>query len=240
MLKRFFCAVALALLPAMALAGADDFVMIAPLNQAMPLARYDNGKLSGGILKDMGEALARRLGRKAEFLSVAGDSTAAALSDGRADGLCFVLPRWIDGDFNWTATFMTDAEMVVSREGAAPVRSLSDLRNRRVGTVKAYRYPRIEKVLGSRFQRLDAATTEITMRKLLDGEFEHALLTRTAVEFHNLSDKQHPLRPDLTIAVFDAQCAFSKRSETAFSAVDRVFNNMLKDGTVERILARYR
>jgi polar amino acid transport system substrate-binding protein len=240
MLKRFSCAIAFLMLPAMALATAAELVMIAPLNQAMPLAQYDNGKLSGGILKDIGETLAQRLGRSAEFLSVPGDSTAAALTDGRADGLCFVLPHWIDGDFNWTATFMSDAEMVVSRQGATPIRSLSDLKNRSVGTVKAYRYPRIERVLGKRFQRRDTPTTDANLHKLLDGEVDYALLSRSAVEFHNLSDKQHLLRPDLTIAVFEARCAFSKRSETAFSDVEREFNGMLKDGTMQRILARYR
>lgn len=241
MLKRFLSALLLLLLlAAIALASAAELVMIAPLNQTMPLARFENGKLSGGILKDIGETLARRLGRDPAFLSVAGDGTAAALRDGRADGLCFVLPQWIDGDFNWTAAFMPDAEMVVSRQGAAPVRSLSDLKNRPVGTVRAYRYPRIEQVLGKRFQRRDSPTTDGNLHKLLEGEFDYALLSRSAVEFHNLSDKQHLLRADLTIAVFNARCAFSRRSETAFSDIDREFNGMLKDGAMQGILARYR
>lgn len=240
MLKRLFCSFALLLLARLAGATTADFVMVAPLNQTMPLAQYENGKLSGGILKDLGEALSHRLGRTPEFLSVAGDSTAAALLDGRADGLCFVLPQWIDGDFNWTVPFMSDAEMVVSRQNAKPVRALRDLAYRNVGAVKAYRYPRVEQVLGARLQRIDYPTTDINLRKLLDGEVEHALLSRTAVEFHNANDRSHPLRPDLTISVFQAQCAFSKRSDAAFADVERAFNQMLKDGTVERIINRYR
>ena len=241
MFKRLLCC--FTVLPAALAAQAapsTDFVMIAPLNQAMPLAQFDKGKISGGILRDMGLAISRRLGRTAQFLTVPVDGTAAALTEGRADGLCFVLPHWIDGDFNWSVPFMDDAEMVVSRKDAPPVRSLAALRDLPVGSVKAYRYPRVEQVLGGQFVRRDFQTTEENIRKLAAGKVEHALLSKSAVEYYNYVNKTEPLRPDLTIAAFEAQCAFSKKSQVAFADIDRVFNMMLKDGTIERIIARYR
>jgi polar amino acid transport system substrate-binding protein len=241
MFKRFLCAFAVLPLALAAQASPPaDFTMIAPLNQAMPLAQFDQGALSGGILRDLGLALSRRLGRTAQFLSVAGDSTAEALTAGRADGLCFVLPNWIDGDFNWSVPFMDDAEMVVSRKGAPPIRSLNALRDLPVGSVRAYRYPRVERVLGGQFLRRDVPTTEENIRKLREGAVEHALLSKSAVDHDNAINKAEPLRADLTIAAFNAQCAFSKKSEVAFADIDRVFNMMIKDGTIERIIARYR
>jgi polar amino acid transport system substrate-binding protein len=241
MFKRLLCSFALLAAACAAQASpSNDFVMLAPLNQSMPLAQFDKGKLSGGILRDMGLALSRRLGRTAHFLTVPVDGTAAALTEGRADGLCFVLPHWIDGDFNWSVPFMDDAEMVVSRKGAPPVRSLAALRDLPVGSVKAYRYPRVEQVLGEQFLRRDSQTTEENIRKLAAGKVEHALLSKSAVDYYNYTHRAAPLRPDLTIAAFEAKCAFSKKSEVAFADIDRVFNMMLKDGTIERIIARYR
>ena len=241
MYKRLLCSVALLAAAFTARASpSTDFVMVAPLNQSMPLAQFDKGKLSGGILRDMGLALSRRLGRTAQFLTVPVDGTAAALTEGKADGLCFVLPHWIDGDFNWSVPFMDDAEMVVSRKGAPPIRSLAALRDLPVGSVKAYRYPRVEQVLGGQFVRRDSLTTEENIRKLADGKVEHALLSKSAVDYYHYSNRAAPLRPDLTIAAFQAQCAFSKKSDVAFADIDRVFNMMLKDGTIERIIARYR
>ncbi len=241
MFKHFLCTIAV--LPAALAAQASpsaDFTMIAPLNQAMPLVQFEKGKLTGGILRDLGLAMSRRLGRTAQFISVAGDSTAAALADGRADGLCFVLPTWIDGDFNWSVPFMDDAEMVVSRKGAPQIRSLNALRDLPVGSVRAYRYPRVENVLGGQFVRRDSLTTDDNIRKLRDGAVDHALLSKSAVDYQNYINRAEPLRPDLTIAAFEAQCAFSKKSDVAFAEIDRVFNMMLKDGTIERIIARYR
>ena len=40
--------------------------MLAPLDQAMPIARFQNGAISGGIVKDLGDALAQRLGLRVQ------------------------------------------------------------------------------------------------------------------------------------------------------------------------------
>jgi polar amino acid transport system substrate-binding protein len=240
MLKLLSSVLAVLAVTTAAQASSQDFTMVAPMSQSMPLVQFEKGKLSGGILRDLGIALSRRLGRTPQFINVSADGSAAVLADGRADGLCFVLPTWLDGDFNWTVPFMSDNEMVVSRVGARPIRSLTDLRNRPVGAVHSYRYPRIDQVLGEQFRRADYQTIDENIRKLLDGAVQHALLSKSAVEYHNFIRKAAPLRIDLTIAAFEAQCAFSKKSEIAFADIDRAFNMMIKDGTIERIIARYR
>lgn len=240
MFKRLFCLFAFALPVAALSAATPELVMVAPLNLSMPLAQYQKERLAGGILKDMGETLAQRLGRNARFISVPGEAVSALLASGKADGICFVRPHWIDGDFDWSAPFMQDAEMIAARPEAPLLRSLADLRDRPIGAVASHRYPRIESVLGLRFARVDSSNVDESLRKLLDGTVQYAMMGKTTMDFHARNSKAMRLRADLVISTFEAQCAFSKRGEVPFGEVDKAINAMLRDGSVERILARYR
>ena len=239
MLKRLLLALVVLLLPATVQAS-GDLLMIAPLNQTMPLAQFDNDKLSGGILKDLSEAIARRMGRNIAFISVAGDQVSATLAQGKADGICYVRPFWIDGDYHWSRPLIPDAELVASLPSAPVVRSLLDLRDRPVGTVTAYRYPRVEQVLGLRFQRQDSPTMEENLRRMMQGAVRYTVLAQSTLSYQLKVNKALKLRPDLIFASFTAQCAFSKRGNADFGEVDKAINGLIDDGSVASILARYR
>jgi polar amino acid transport system substrate-binding protein len=240
MFKRWICVLAVLLPFSAAQAGSDTLRMVAPLNQAMPLASFDGDKLSGGILKDLGDAIGRRLGRQPVYISVAGDQVGAALSKGKADGICYVRPFWIDGAFDWSRPLIPDSELVASHPDEPVVRSLLDLRDRPVGTVKGYRYPRVEQVLGLRFRRVDSPTMEDNLRNVMLGNARHTVLAHSTLAYQLKVNKSLKLRPDLTFASFTAQCAFSRRGNVAFSDVDKAINSLIDDGSVRRILARYR
>jgi polar amino acid transport system substrate-binding protein len=225
---------------ASAFAGEGELLMVAPLNQAMPLAQFESEKLTGGILKDLGDAIAQRLGRKPSYISVAGDQVGAVLSKGKADGICYVRPFWIDGTFDWTRPVIPDAELIASVPEAPVVRSLLDLRDRPVGTVLSYRYPRVEQVLGLRFQRRDSATMEENLKRMMEGSVRHTIIGQATLAYQMKVNKQLKLRPDLVFAAFSAQCAFSKRGNVAFADVNNAVNTLIDDGTVDAILARYR
>lgn len=226
--------------PAASAAAGAQLVMIAPLNQAMPLAGFQGNELRGGIIKDLGDAIARRLGRGIAYVSVTGDQVSAALESGRADGICYVRPFWIDGHFDWSRPVLPDAEVVASQEGAPPVRSLADLRDRPVGTVAGYRYPRVEQVLGLRFQRSESVTMEENLRKLMAGKVRHTVIGKSTLAYQMRINKALTLRQDLVFASFKAQCAFSKKAKVPFDEVDQAINGLIEDGSVDKILARYR
>ena len=71
-------------------------VFIAPANHALPFVDLQRGQLAGGILKDLGEAIAERTGRKASFLVVPSKRVSAPLDNGEADVLCYTAPAWIE------------------------------------------------------------------------------------------------------------------------------------------------
>lgn len=221
-------------------ATSAELRLIAPRSQAMPLARIEGGRLTGGILKDLGEALAARTGRRAMFVTVDSDQVSAALQAGKADGICYVRPFWIDGDYHWTEALIPDAELVAAHPDAPPLRSLHDLRDRPVGTVVGYRYPRLEQVLGLRFQRHDSATMEDNLRRIMDGTVRYTVLAQSTLAWQHKRNPALRLRADLVFASFSAQCAFARRTQVPFAEIERAIGSLVRDGSIGTILARYR
>lgn len=143
-------------------AGPGELVMVAPLDRVMPIVRFQQGKLTGGMLRDVGDALAQRLGRRPVYVNAEPAKVTEVLAGGRADLMCYVMPGWIDGDYAWSVPVLPDIEMVAARPGAPHLRSLKDLRDKPEGTVAGYRYPRVQQVLGQRFR--DGAIDQILAR----------------------------------------------------------------------------
>jgi len=231
---------ALLLSCAAARALAGDLVMLAPTDQAMPIVRFQDGRLAGGIVKDVGDAIAQRLGRRAVYLNADVPDVKPMLSSGRADAMCYVLPSWIDGDYNWSSPLIPDAEMVVARIGSPPVRSLRELRDRPVSTVAGYRYQRVEQVLGMHFIRTDAENIEKALQQLMDGRVQYTIVGENLLAYMQRNHSDLKVRPDLVFSAFKAQCAMSRKSQVPFKEFSRAIDALLEDGSIDQILARYR
>jgi polar amino acid transport system substrate-binding protein len=228
------------MLSAGALAGPGELVMLAPLDQAMPIARFQNGMLAGGIVKDIGDVLAQRLGRRPVYITADSPEVTPALTSGRADGMCYVVPFWIDGDYHWSQPIFPDAEVIAARSDAPHLHSLKDLRDRAVGTVTNYRYQRVEQVLGKRFKRVDAANMEANIQQMVAGKVPYTMISEATLNYLHRTQPGANLRTDLVFSSYKAQCAFSQKSGVPFGEIGRAIDTLIKDGSIEQILARYR
>ena len=221
-------------------AGPGELVMLAPLDQTMPVVRFQNGVLVGGIIKDLGDALAQRLGRRAVYLSVDVYGVTPALTSGKADAMCYVSPSWIDGDYDWSVPLLPDAEMVVAQADAPKLHSLKDLRDKPVGTVAGYRYPRVEQVLGKRFARADAANMNANLQNMLAAKTPYTMASENILNYMQRMHPQLKLRAELVFFAYKAQCAFSRKASLPYAEASRAIDGLLHDGVVEQIMARYR
>lgn len=221
-------------------AGPGELVMLAPTDQAMPIARFQGGAVAGGIVKDFGDALAQRLGRRAVYLNADSPEVTPMLSSGRADGMCYVTPFWIDGDYHWSVALFPDAEMIAARVDMPHLRSLKDLRDKQVGTVVDYRYQRVQQVLGQRFRRVDAANMEANIQQMIAGKVPYTMISEATLNYQHRIHPGMKVRGDLVFSAYKAQCAFSQKSQVPFSEISRVIDTLIKDGSIDQILARYR
>jgi polar amino acid transport system substrate-binding protein len=222
------------------LAAPGEMIFIAPTNHTMPLAQFADGELRSGILKDLGEAIAARLGLRARFLSVPSKRVGMVLTQGEADGICYLLPQWVDGQFDWSRPLIPNGGLIVARPDAPTVHKLAELAGSRIGTVIGYRYPQLETALGARFVRDDAPSMQHIFSKLEIGRTQYAIIEEMTLAYYVRQGHGAALRKELQFASFKAQCAFSRASKIPFSQVDQAINAIADTGGMDAIMARYR
>lgn len=213
---------------------------IAPTNNAMPIAGFEADVLVKGVVKDLSELLAARLGRRAVFKGLPSRRVSAALAAGEADAICFVLPEWLSGDFNWTRGLIPDASLVAATLDAPDLRDLHDLAGQPLGTVLGYAYPTLQAALGDKLKRADVTNMTTNLRRLAAGRVRYALVEKTALDYFLKHRPEAPVRIAWVVERFEARCAFSKSAVLPFAEVKQAVDRMVADGSVERLLARYR
>ncbi|HEY8880568.1 MAG TPA: transporter substrate-binding domain-containing protein [Roseateles sp.] len=236
-----------ALLLTTVLAGAAAAQALPPLrfvaatNNTLPIAQFDaQERLVGGIAKDLGELIAAGLGRPVSFVPMSGKRVSTALLAGEADAVCFVLPEWLQGDFRWTRGLIPDASLVAARTDAPALKTLEQLAGQPLGTVQGYNYPVVEQALGKGFRRDDVPSMAANLHRLAEGKLRYALVEKTSLQFFLHEQPNAPVRIAWVIKQFDARCAFSPRSGVPFAEVASVLDILVSDGSVQRMLARYR
>lgn len=216
-------------------------VFIAPANHTLPFVDLQRGQLAGGILKDLGEAIAERVGRKPAFLVVPSKRVSAALDAGEADVLCYTAPRWIDAThIRWSRPVFDYMGVVARRADAPPLQQLSQLQDERIGTVAGYRYLEVEAALGPRFQRDDAPDMGRNLAKLTAGRVRYAMTEKLTLAYAMRESPAPGPQLALTTVSYPTHCVFSTRRNLPLTALDKAVEALVADGSIERILARYR
>jgi ABC-type amino acid transport substrate-binding protein len=233
-------------------AAAYPLRLIADNSLAPPMAIYadaDRSQLSGGIVKDFAEALAREMGLEIQIQSVPTRRTGLALSGGDADLLCFYSPTWLaEPDdparrrFIWTSTLVTDKDVLIQRAGEPPALQLADLQGKTVGAVRGYVYPELQRMIDAgQLTRDDTHSIESNLAKLKALRLDGAIVNE--VNFLHLrklgAGEVQGLRQTMTISAFELSCAVSRRSRIAAERIEAAIARMRLRSEVRRIYARY-
>ncbi len=221
-------------------AASAQIVFLAPTNTARPMGQFTDGQLSGGILKDVGVAIAGQLGREARFVSMPSKRVGMALRNNEADAVCYVLPEWIDGNFHWSRALLPNAAVLVALPDAPPIRTLQDLAGQKTGTVVGYRYPELDALLGKDFLRDDAPSSEHGFNKLAAGRTRYAIVGRSMLQYRQRIDKNFKIRVDHVFPSITAKCALASGSQVTPAQFNKAIDTLIDTGAVEQILSRYR
>lgn len=213
-------------------------------HNAPPYAIVEREQLTGGIIFDVGQAVAGRLGTTATFIEVPRARYEAQLRGGKIDVTCMTNPQWLqDPDsLAWSPPLFEEADILVQQQGSSPWRSLNDLAHRRIGTIHAYRYPTLESLFATgKAQRDDGANLDGNMRRLvlgrLDGLVDADIPIRYWMRTNNLRD--HFVVAKFEVSRHNVHCAISPLTRNGVDAVRAVFNEITQDGSLRRIIGKY-
>nr|AGU10772.1 Bacterial extracellular solute-binding protein, family 3 [uncultured organism] len=229
-------ALALGLAPA---AAAPPLVVLVDTGTEMPMAAFRDGKLVAGIHRDLGLALASKLGREASFLPLPRKRIALALETGQADLICLYLPPWLPGEFRWSRGFFPVTEVVVTATSVPQPRALKDMSGQPVATVLGYRYPELEKAMGAGFVRDDGNSSSGNLRKIAAGRLHHAITQQSTLDYYLQVGEKLSLYPPLVVNNYMAQCAVSPQGQVGVAEVNKAISAVVKDGGLARIIAAY-
>jgi polar amino acid transport system substrate-binding protein len=237
MLRAFPFLFALIALPA----KAADVTFLVDTGTEMPMARFQGWEMVGGIHYDVGMALAKAMGRTARFTTLPRQRMAGALEQGSADVVCGYVPQWFEGNFGWSQPFLPTVEVLLTNAAAQRPRALKEVAFQTIGTVHGYHYPELEKGLGADFIRENGPNTEASLRKLAVGRMSHVVTSEYIYYYRKKQgDLAIVVHPPLLIKRWATQCAISRKGSVSVAEVNSGIAAMLRAGTLDSIIARYR
>ncbi|WP_271411664.1 substrate-binding periplasmic protein [Pseudomonas sp. Q1-7] len=211
---------------------------------AMPLAEFEENRLVGGIVHELIERLAQRLGVIAQIQVLSRNRVALALQQGEIDVRCYISPKWIsDGDdYLWSVPVLSQRDLIVARQGSEPLSSPDAISGGNIGTVLGYTYPRLQHLFdrGS-LQRDEARNQQLVLQKLLVGRYRYALSNELALDWFNRSLPNESRLID--VGVLDEEpvsCLVRNDPALPTQQILRALVQMKESGEIEEILARYR
>jgi polar amino acid transport system substrate-binding protein len=236
--RRFALCCAL-LFPLIAPAG--ELVILVDTATEMPMARAENFQLVDGMHRDVGLALAKAMGREPRFLLLPRMRIVGALEAGDADILCGYVPGWIKGGFAWSQPFLPQVEVVITNRSAARPHTIADLAGKPIGTVFGFAYPDMERALGKGFVRADGPSSDLNLRKLALGRIQHMVTVKDFIDYRlKLGDPPLSLHPQLAVTTHMTRCAVSPKGRVSVAEVDRAVAQIVREGAVAAIGARYK
>jgi polar amino acid transport system substrate-binding protein len=216
-------------------------VMLVETSTLMPQARIDGDRVVEGLHLDLGQALARRLGRELVAKPVPRKRLAEALQRGEGDLLCDYQSDWLPGAFAWSRPFIPDQALLITAASVPAPAALTALAGQAVGTVRGYVYPEMADVLRSGFIRDDAPDAVANLQKLELGRIRHALTGRRVLEYQQRIGRfRLALHPPLVVSEVLAQCALSPSSPVGLGALNAAIQGLVSEGELNRLLAKYR
>jgi polar amino acid transport system substrate-binding protein len=238
---RFWLGILFALSARTGPALAADLVMIVDASTEMPWAQLQKNQVLAGLQQDLGQALAKQLGRDLRFLVLPRKRIAKALEAGEADLVCGLLPKWFAGPFDWSLPLLPDGELILSLASAAQPKTLADLHGRPLGTVNGFVYPELEQTLGQGFVREDAPNAAANLRKLNLGRMQYAVVNQLYADYQRRQGAiKVALNPDLLLSRYVMPCALSRRSKVKLDELNQAITQLEKGGALQRMIGAYR
>lgn len=210
---------------------------------AMPMIHIENGQATAGVLYDLQQRLAEKVGRRAEMLVLPRLRIREMLARGEIDVRCYVNPAWLGESHHryiWSVPFMVQRDLLVGRHKQQV--QLSRMQGETIGTVLGFVYPELDPLFASgHLQREDARTQELALAKLAARRYDYAISNELTLQWFNrqlpAGDKLQPLQE---VAADLVACIVRDEADVPTMPLLRALVQMKQAGEFEQILARYR
>lgn len=208
-----------------------------------PFVELDDGELTGGIIKGIGDALGLALGHDVGYIKLPTPRIEPFLVSGEVDVDCVTNPKWKASPerYHWSPPLFSSADRFLIRKGVEhEINTFADLHGRTLGIYQNYIYhPEITQMINNG----DIATVNLhDLEKgitLLGLDRIDALIDFELTLRHQL--KQSTKLSDFTLAkhpadTFELHCAYSKSTHLEHDTMQQAFEDLLTNGGLDGLL----
>ncbi len=208
-----------------------------------PFAMIENGKLKGGLIKDVGDAVAGVLKVPIEYVYLSRKRLDRAMARGTINARSFTNPNWVDRplEFEWTVPYFRQEDLFLSMKTfPRMIRQQNDLKGLRIGTILGNRYPTIARDFKDfERQRTDVASSKQNLKRLQAGRIDIAY--GSSLEFRFILDKEienytlHDSMSEVTMISW----ALAKDFPFSLETMNSVLTKLIDSGQMETFVKKY-
>jgi ABC-type amino acid transport substrate-binding protein len=209
------------------------------------IGKGPNKGMISGLMKYLGDALARTLGMRPEYVVVSRNRVEGNIEQNKVDIHCNTNPKWYSNaaHLGWTRELFPQVERLISLKGEPDITELSQLKGKRIGTTLGYHYASLEPMWQAKqATRVNDTRIDLLMRALqvkitdvaIDSELEFAAWAK-ANPHEARALKVHPM----VFSSVPTMCAVAPKSNISVKELDQAIEKMDKGGQIKAILARY-
>ena len=212
-----------------------------------PFAITSQGTLSGGLFKDMGDALAKHSGLSVSYRQVPTKRVSSLLISGEVNALCMTHPDWIEDheQLFWSQIIAHDYDHVISlKRRQLKINSYGDLHSLNIGAMTGYIYfPKLMNLftqgLATRrdFNNLQSLYSSLFNSRLdavVDSLISINYRKKTQVKYQQLQVSK------LVVYQYDLYCAFNLSLLPEREKIQHGLQAMLDKNEFIQIINRYK
>ena len=225
--------------------AADILRFAASTSWNMPYAKFENERMTSGIVFDLAQSLERELGLPLVFVPLSRKSLDGAALAGDYDLRCYLTPQWteIPDKFAWSPKLFDITDVVFGNQTVSDPKSLAGIpRGSAISAVLGYSYPTLEPLFASgQLKRDDTSGQENVMLKMDVGRTPYGVSDALALNWYVRTTPQHRLSKwRIGISRHDFQCAVPNNGNVSAVKILKALEDLKRNGRIEEILKNYR
>ncbi len=211
-----------------------------------PYVFIDKRELTGGVLKELMDALSKESGIKMKYVLVSKRNQEEEMKQGSIDGSCLISPSDFisPNEHLWSAPLYEEQDVLIVRKSDVnKLNNLNALRGHKVGTIYARNYPRLLPYFKQKkIERVENKKLSNNINQLRFGIIDAVVDTKLAVG-HCIQKKN--VEDDIIVSnqAIDSQqlfCAFRKNMNVSLDKINAALTDLKQKGVIDKILNKYR
>ena len=221
--------------------------MLVLASAAMPLAEIRDDQVEAGLLKDLGEQIARESEMPLKLIVMPRNRVAAAFEHNQADLYCDTLPEWLPARLQpllqWSVPVNENPQYIVSAAPRPAPQLWTQMHGATIVTLLGYEYPKPPELAQGfaehLWERSDAVTEDAMLRRLLMGRGDFGIVGAQSLNWFLRNNPRARINIGMTLVSEPTRCALARRPGFPAERVLQAIKRLGDHGELQRLQRSY-